>query len=274
MKITAMLITYNEQDYIKFCLESLIDCVDHIMILDGGSTDKTKEIINEFQITFPDVAVTLITDETRDDYSYIRNKVLEQVQGLYGLDTWVLWIDGDEVLAHPDGSLVMKEDLIKRIGQNSADTFDIFTFHFMYNYFTIDGRNNGVHFSKDRLFKLQNVKINNTEEKPIKFVRPMHETLDWGIKEVVRKPLANIVRNEAGHPIRQENDPIIFHFGHCKGMESLRRRYRQCMSIPFFTPAFKDFKDVNEYCSKHDIFKGTRPLIRYDGKLPFWMGLW
>ena len=46
-KVTATIITKNEEDNIERCLESL-DWVDEIVILDSGSTDKTLEISDRF----------------------------------------------------------------------------------------------------------------------------------------------------------------------------------------------------------------------------------
>jgi glycosyltransferase involved in cell wall biosynthesis len=47
MKISAYIITFNEEKHIKGCLESLLFC-DEIVILDSGSVDKTCDIIKTF----------------------------------------------------------------------------------------------------------------------------------------------------------------------------------------------------------------------------------
>ena len=46
--ITACLIVKNEEDMLRKCLESLRDGIDEIIIVDTGSTDKTKVIAKEF----------------------------------------------------------------------------------------------------------------------------------------------------------------------------------------------------------------------------------
>ncbi|MEY2702123.1 MAG: hypothetical protein RLY43_756 [Bacteroidota bacterium] len=48
MGISAFLPVYNEENRIKFALNSLIWC-DEVIVLDKGSTDKTKQICLEFQ---------------------------------------------------------------------------------------------------------------------------------------------------------------------------------------------------------------------------------
>jgi len=56
-KISAVIITYNEERNIGRCIESLKDVADEIVILDSFSSDKTKEIckskgVNFFQHAF------------------------------------------------------------------------------------------------------------------------------------------------------------------------------------------------------------------------------
>ena len=42
--ISLCMITKNEEKYLEQCLNSVKDLVDEIIIVDTGSTDKTKEI--------------------------------------------------------------------------------------------------------------------------------------------------------------------------------------------------------------------------------------
>ena len=51
VKISAVIITFNEEKNIERCLVSLADIVDEIVVVDSFSTDKTKEICEE-QVTF------------------------------------------------------------------------------------------------------------------------------------------------------------------------------------------------------------------------------
>jgi glycosyltransferase involved in cell wall biosynthesis len=48
VKVSACLITKNEEMLLEKCLNSLINVVDEIIILDTGSTDRTLEICREF----------------------------------------------------------------------------------------------------------------------------------------------------------------------------------------------------------------------------------
>jgi glycosyltransferase involved in cell wall biosynthesis len=50
--LSAAIITLNEEKNIGRCLESLKDIADEIVVVDSGSTDKTKEICEGFGVRF------------------------------------------------------------------------------------------------------------------------------------------------------------------------------------------------------------------------------
>ena len=53
MKISATIITFNEERNIKECLESLLDIADEIIVVDSYSTDKTELLCKAFnQVQF------------------------------------------------------------------------------------------------------------------------------------------------------------------------------------------------------------------------------
>ena len=80
--LSAVVLTKNEQDRIKACLES-VNWADEIIILDNGSADKTLEIANKY------------TDKIYIykglDFASLRNKGMEKASG-----EWVLYVDSDE----------------------------------------------------------------------------------------------------------------------------------------------------------------------------------
>lgn len=47
-KLSLVMITKNEELKLRRCLDSVKDIVDEIIIVDTGSTDKTKDIALEF----------------------------------------------------------------------------------------------------------------------------------------------------------------------------------------------------------------------------------
>jgi glycosyltransferase involved in cell wall biosynthesis len=48
VKLSAVIITFNEERNIARCLESLQDIVDEIIVIDSLSTDKTEEICSKY----------------------------------------------------------------------------------------------------------------------------------------------------------------------------------------------------------------------------------
>ena len=52
MKITAVIITHNEEKNIVRCLESLQSVVDEVVVVDSGSADKTEELCRKYAVRF------------------------------------------------------------------------------------------------------------------------------------------------------------------------------------------------------------------------------
>ena len=52
IKLSAVIITYNEQEHLEKCLESLIDVADEIIVVDSFSTDQTQAICETFKVKF------------------------------------------------------------------------------------------------------------------------------------------------------------------------------------------------------------------------------
>jgi len=51
-KISAVIITHNEERNIKRCLESIVGVADEIIVIDSFSTDRTREICANYPTTF------------------------------------------------------------------------------------------------------------------------------------------------------------------------------------------------------------------------------
>ncbi len=52
LKISAVIITFNEQKNIERCLKSVVNVVDEIVVVDSFSTDETKEICLKYNVVF------------------------------------------------------------------------------------------------------------------------------------------------------------------------------------------------------------------------------
>jgi len=51
-KLSAVIITFNEERNIQRCIESLLPVVDEIIVVDSFSTDRTEEICKLYGIKF------------------------------------------------------------------------------------------------------------------------------------------------------------------------------------------------------------------------------
>lgn len=99
--ISLCMIVKNEEPVIERCLASISDIVDEIIVVDTGSTDRTKEIVHSFTTSIFDF-------EWIDDFSAARNFAFSKASQDY-----ILWLDADDVLLEEDRLklLALKETL-------------------------------------------------------------------------------------------------------------------------------------------------------------------
>ena len=85
--LSLAMIVKDEEQCIKRCLDSVVDLVDEIVIVDTGSTDKTIEICRSYNAqVFP--------YPWNNNFAEARNFGLDKVT-----KDWVLWLDADEEVA-------------------------------------------------------------------------------------------------------------------------------------------------------------------------------
>ncbi len=86
MKLSAAIITFNEEKNIQRCIESLLSIADEILIIDSFSTDKTKEIALQYtQVRF--------IENPFEGHIQQKNFALKNAK-----NDWVLSLDADEAL--------------------------------------------------------------------------------------------------------------------------------------------------------------------------------
>lgn len=105
--VSAAIITKNEARCIERCLSSIVSAVDEIVIVDTGSKDSTKEIIENFRKGCNNIK--LYDLEWKDDFSHARNFSISKTRGKF-----VFIIDADEFLHEGDITLV-KETCMKLV---------------------------------------------------------------------------------------------------------------------------------------------------------------
>lgn len=93
MAISLCMITKNEEKNIERCLNSVKDLVDEMIIIDTGSTDRTKEICKKFAAEGKFFDFKIFDFKWCDDFSAARNFGLQ-----YATKDWILVLDADEAL--------------------------------------------------------------------------------------------------------------------------------------------------------------------------------
>ena len=94
-RLTLCLIARNEEEMLPGCLASVRGVVDEVVVVDTGSTDRTRQVAAE--------AGALVLDRPwDDDFAAPRNLALSRATA-----GWVLALDADERLAPSAGQVVL-----------------------------------------------------------------------------------------------------------------------------------------------------------------------
>jgi len=107
IKISAVIVTFNEEHNIERCLQSLQNVADEIVVVDSGSTDKTEEICICFGAKF--------VFQKWLGYGEQKNFANTLAQCDY-----ILSLDADEALSD-----TLKKSILKVKGNNVADAYSM-----------------------------------------------------------------------------------------------------------------------------------------------------
>lgn len=216
--ITLAMIVKNEELHLENCLNSVRGLVDEIVIVDTGSTDKTKEIARNFTSKIFDF-------EWIDDFSAARNESLKHVTG-----EWILVLDADETLSEKDHSRIKSI-----VSSGQGDGFSLI----QRNYIN-DPSIPGWISSKDDTYKES---LGFTGWFPVPSLRLFKnkKNLQWvgRVHERIDKSLSDI----------KETDIPIHHFGKIDA-EKLRQKDEMYEYI-----GRKKAEELKDYYSYHELGK-------------------
>ncbi|HEX4590689.1 MAG TPA: glycosyltransferase, partial [Gemmataceae bacterium] len=105
-RVSLCMIVRNEEQNLPDCLRGLSELFNEIVVVDTGSTDRTKEIAAELGgkvVDFP----------WCDDFAAARNASLDAAAG-----DWVMWLDADDRLDDADRAKL--KELFTRLGTENA----------------------------------------------------------------------------------------------------------------------------------------------------------
>jgi glycosyltransferase involved in cell wall biosynthesis len=108
MKISVVIITFNEEKNIGRCLNSVKDIADEIVVVDSFSTDQTEAICREFGVRFIQ----------KEFLGYAEQKRFADLQANYD---WIFSIDADEALSEK----LKNEILYIKNTQATADAYQM-----------------------------------------------------------------------------------------------------------------------------------------------------
>jgi len=188
--LSVCLIAKNEEKVIGKCLASIKEIADEIIVVDTGSTDKTKEIASSYGAKIMDYT-------WEDDFSKARNIYLENAT-----KDWIFSIDADETIEGKDGV---------KIRQLIEMDFDAFSFIQR----TYSNEENDVNFLKsdEREFlgylSVPTIRLFRNF-KGFYYEDAVHETID-----------ASLMKNKAK---LGNTDIAIHHYEILKGKEELKRK--------------------------------------------------
>ncbi|HSC52433.1 MAG TPA: glycosyltransferase family 2 protein [Phnomibacter sp.] len=114
MKISAVIITYNEERNIERCLQSLVGVADEIVVVDSLSTDSTAAICRKYNVAFIE----------QKFLGYIEQKNFAADKATH---EYVLSLDADELLSPELQNWLLQE-------KQAAQPADAYKFNRLNNY--------------------------------------------------------------------------------------------------------------------------------------------
>lgn len=227
-KISAILITYNEDIHINAVLEN-VKFADETIVVDSFSTDGTIEKIKEH----PNVK---LIQRPFLNYTDQKSYALEQAT-----NDWVIFLDADERI--PDR---LRNEILATVN-SSEPTADAYYF-----YRTFMFKNKVLHFSgwqSDKNYRLfKKSKVHFTEE------RIVHETL-------VVDGESDVLKNKLVHYSYKNYEDYkgkMIKYGQMKAVEELKKDYDPNFYHFVFRPFYKFF---NHYILRFGILDGKKGVI-------------
>ncbi|MCD4753556.1 MAG: glycosyltransferase [Anaerolineaceae bacterium] len=170
MKISAIVIVFNEEKYLERCLEQLVVC-DQLIVVDLGSDDRSPEIAKQF-------ATDYITHQWEPVVEYVLPDILE-----YVVNDWVIWADPDEIFS---------EQLLKEIGDITSKTNNFAKIGIPFQYYFLakplkKSVWGGTRYFDKKIFNVHRVHLFKNMDKAIEVCEPYTiGKIEWTETNVVK----------------------------------------------------------------------------------------
>jgi glycosyltransferase involved in cell wall biosynthesis len=110
MKLSLCIATFNEEKNIHYPLDSALKMSNEVIIVDGGSTDKTVEIAKSYG-----KKVKIIISENPAMFHINKQKALDAAKG-----EWILQLDADEEITNE-----LKAEITEAVEERSGKTASV-----------------------------------------------------------------------------------------------------------------------------------------------------
>jgi glycosyltransferase involved in cell wall biosynthesis len=105
--INAVMIVKNEEEIIEKCLDHLLGVASSILVVDTGSTDRTEEVVRSWYYkNHSPTQLGFLESVPFKDFVTTKNEALKIAEELFPSDSYILWMDADEVLYEGGNNLV------------------------------------------------------------------------------------------------------------------------------------------------------------------------
>lgn len=225
--LTALVITYNEEQNIKTVLDHLA-FADEIIVVDSFSTDKTFEIASDFKNT-------KVVQRVFDNFASQRNYALSLAS-----NSWILFVDADERL-----TANLKKEITFIINQENSAAAYFIGRNFMF-------QNRKLHFSGwqtdkiVRLFRKENAFYNHE--------KIVHEKL---IVNGRTGKLKNKIIHYSYSNFEDYKQKMIF-YGQLKAREEFLKNTKPNVFHFYIRPVYQF---LNQYLLRFGILDGKKGLI-------------
>ncbi|MEN6487413.1 MAG: glycosyltransferase, partial [Smithella sp.] len=168
--LSLCMIVKNEENNLVRCLKSIRDIVDEMIIVDTGSTDKTKVLSKIFGAKVYDFPWT-------GDFSAARNHSLAQAAG-----DWILILDADEIISALDHD-ELKTLVNRNLSSPAAYSFD--TRNYIKNESVLGWTpNDGKYPEETHHGWMTTAKVRLfPRKKNVFFINPVHEIVDNSLQQ-------------------------------------------------------------------------------------------
>lgn len=138
--VSVICMAYNHEKYIRRCLDGFVNQKTNfkyeVLINDDASTDKTADIIREYEMKYPEIIKPIYQTENQysQGVSIVKTQLIPRTQGIYiasceGDDYWIdnykLQKQFDFMESHPEYSMCVHRAIYRSVNNEGSFTDNV-----------------------------------------------------------------------------------------------------------------------------------------------------